>query len=383
MTLIGFEKTRRGLMPAGFLDTTDMVDIKQEMRRKKRIVIRWHLFAMLSLNPTLLKYRYKNPKKRRYHLDLINQLNPALYWPEFNKEEESDTEEEVVRHILDNDGTPGGPKFNIRCKKTGKLFEVVYSLKRMSDSSKDPSAKKSKWDKIAENLNRVTAGGISSGDNQIVEEEEEDMNENIVKDVSTESSKYRKLSSSVFIDIEAGDKGDNDPSKIQESDDFISKTTDIKQTEEDKFSTTVFIDTEALNDGENDGENDKSLDKKESDEPAEELGGSHSINTVPRNHGDNANNDQLINEGVEISESEDDINLIKVIIDPKESSDKNGIPNRALIQEREDSISSDLELLIKDDNITSNKTSRQNGSEIELGVMNFAYGGDDADNQYS
>ena len=78
-----FGKTKRGLMPAGFLDLTDMSDIKREVRRKKRIITRWHLYIILSLNPTLLKYRFRNAvkSKRLFHLDLINQMNPMLHWP--------------------------------------------------------------------------------------------------------------------------------------------------------------------------------------------------------------------------------------------------------------------------------------------------------------
>ena len=78
-----FGKTKRGLMPAGFLDMTDMSDIKREVRRKKRIIVRWHLYIILSLNPTLLKYRFRNAvkSKKLFHLDLINQMNPLLHWP--------------------------------------------------------------------------------------------------------------------------------------------------------------------------------------------------------------------------------------------------------------------------------------------------------------
>ena len=132
-------------MPAGFLDMTDMSDIKREMRRKKQIIIRWHLYTLLSLNPTLLKYRFRNAVKRRnFNLDLINQMNPSLYWPSTTmyggnvvdtemgeKDEKVDggVAIETLSGDLKRNFYVGQQKVDVRYRKTGTVLEVIYSLK--------------------------------------------------------------------------------------------------------------------------------------------------------------------------------------------------------------------------------------------------------------
>ena len=136
-------------MPAGFLDTTDMSDIKREMRRKKRIIVRWHMYTILSLNPTLLKYRFRNAVKPwKYNLDMINRLNPTLYWPtaednddkkegvNIKKSQKEDADLLSVQQVLDGDTTTNHNNFfvseekvDVRYRTTGTVLEVIYSLK--------------------------------------------------------------------------------------------------------------------------------------------------------------------------------------------------------------------------------------------------------------
>lgn len=139
-------------MPAGFLDMTDMSDIKREVRRKKRIIVRWHLYIILSLNPTLLKYRFRNAvkSKKLFHLDLMNQLNPTLHWPTsvsdikiHNNNNNSDNEakksplkeddNQLVQRVIDREGNKtnyqnffvGDQKVDVRYTITLKLMLKV------------------------------------------------------------------------------------------------------------------------------------------------------------------------------------------------------------------------------------------------------------------
>ena len=93
-----------------------MSDIKREVRRKKRIIVRWHLYIILSLNPTLLKYRFRNAvkSKKLFHLDLINQMNPILHWPTASADiktnnnnsvdhQKKTEDHQLVQNILDDD----------------------------------------------------------------------------------------------------------------------------------------------------------------------------------------------------------------------------------------------------------------------------------------
>eukprot|EP00111_Clytia_hemisphaerica_P002938 TCONS_00008330-protein len=139
-----FGTTKRGLMPAGFLDTTDMSDIKREIRRKKRILIRWHLYITLSLNPTLLKFRFRNAvKRRKFNLDFFNRLNPSLYWPEeeAKKEDEKEAGDQSVVVVEDENQMSGNfyvgdQKVDVRYRRTGTVLEVIYSLKDAQQQKK-------------------------------------------------------------------------------------------------------------------------------------------------------------------------------------------------------------------------------------------------------
>jgi len=372
-------------MPAGFLDGVDMIDIKLAMRRKKRIIIRWHLFVMLSLNPTLLKYRFKNPlKKRRYNLDLINQLNPALYWPEFNKEEEeeSDTEEEVVRHILDNEsGEPGKPKFSIRCKKTGKMFEVVYSLKSMTEPKHALfCGKKSKWDKIAENLNELAAE--TCGDNQIAEKDEGEVKGNIIE-TENKNMESLKFSTAGFIDIEAGNDGDEKVAKYQ-NDTKIHETVEKSSSplEDDKLGSSLFIEMDAENDG----------DKKVSIQAIES---NNAVNeTVKKSQSDQSEDDEIASSVfIEMEADNDgDKEMDNSSVQKKQNqpgSDITDDEEEYLIQKDVKSSNEDeLQMPIDDgdklelfngDNTSNNNSSGIKSTDIELGVMNSAYAGDDGE----